>query len=101
MKELIAGLFVASLLLFILAFVFFKSWRKERAESRKLRKNMEQLRGNIAYLFRHSTELAQIDEQMIETEQEIRKAKNEDELIQIINGIVKSNNDRVRDNKKK
>ena len=72
-----------------------------RKGNKELQKKMEQQRTNIAYLFRHSTELAQIDERMIETEQEIRKAKNEDELIQIINGIVKSNNDRVCDSKKK
>lgn len=67
-------------------------------ENNKLHVDIEMQQENLVQLFKHSVEIAEIEKNRKETDQDICGAKSNEEILDIINTVLRSNNDRVRDN---
>lgn len=67
-----------------------KSLRSLSAEVESQRKNMDSLR-------RHTERISEIDRDRNVTDIRIGEAGSDDEILGIVNAVVRSNNDRVRD----
>lgn len=63
----------------------------------KLQVEVEMQQENLVQLFRHTVEIAEIINNRKETDQDICGAKSNEEILDIINTVLKSNNDRVHD----
>lgn len=83
-------------LICIIVFVS-RTCRKLQAEKTELEVELQAQKANLAFMVRHAEELAQIKEDQKTTDQKITEAKTDEEIIDIINAVIASNNDRVRD----
>lgn len=83
-------------LICIIVFVS-RTCRKLQAEKTELEVELQAQKANLAFMVRHAEELAQINKDQKTTDQKIAEAKTDEEIIDIINTVIASNNDRVRD----
>lgn len=83
-------------LICIIVFVS-RTCRKLQAEKTALEVELQAQKANLAFMVRHAEELAQIKKDQKTTDQKITEAKTDEEIIDIINAVIASNNDRVRD----
>ena len=72
-----------------------------KAKNNHLSGKIEQLNANIAYLVKHSDELAQIRRKKEKTFESIEEAKTNEEIADIVSVIIDSNNQRVQNLPKK
>lgn len=79
-----------------IVYVMVKSNKTLKAEKRNLLVKIEQLNTNIAYLVKHSQELAQIHKEKEKTFERIEEARTDEEIADIVSIIVNSNNQRVQ-----
>lgn len=70
--------------------------KKERQERKEAEEQIQKQNTTIAELLRHSEEIALITQDKGKVENEIKKAKTDQELVDIANAIVGLNNNRVR-----
>ena len=56
---------------------------------------------NSAYLATHAAEMARIERSNRELKQEVKNAKSDDEIVDIINTVLDRNNNLVQDNGKR
>lgn len=63
----------------------------------RLQVEVEMQQENLVQLFRHTVEIAEIVKDRKDTDQDICGAKSNEEILDIINTVLKSNNDRVHD----
>lgn len=90
---------ITAVLLFIALVFSVRRCKKLRAEIKSLKSEVEAQKRNTAYIFKHASELARIDGDRIKIEKEIHDAKNDEEIISVINALASANNGRVRDDK--
>ena len=83
-------------LICIIVFVS-RTCRKLQTEKTELEVELQAQKANLAFIVRHAEELAQIKKDQKTTDQKITEAKTDEEIIDIINAVIASNNDRVRD----
>lgn len=95
---LICIILVAVLLIVIVSNIC----RKLQAENNELTMELEQKNLNMEYLINHINEILKINSDKEKIAKEIRNAKDEKELIEIVNrAIVSSNNSKLRNKTKK
>ena len=71
--------------------------RREYAEKNEnLEKELRKQKFITAELYRHAQEIAKIEEDDKATAQKINEARSDEEIVDIINSIISSNNERVR-----
>lgn len=86
----------AVFLLLILCFVIVSQTCKSlQAENTELKLQMAKQNATIAELLRHAEEISLITQDKGKVENEIKKAKTDQELVDIANAIVSANNNRV------
>ena len=85
-------------ILVLIIFVCLSSLRKQSVRIRELELEREEQQKNLAYLYKHAEEIASIKADRRHFENEIQEAKSDEEIIDIINAVISTNNVRVRDN---
>lgn len=96
MSTLLIQIAIYIVLICIIVFVS-RTCRKLQAEKTTLEVELQAQKANLAFMVRHAEELAQIKKDQKTTGQKIAEAKTDEEIIDIINAVIASNNDRVRD----
>ncbi len=91
---LVLLLTIIALLLIIIAVATV--CRKLKEENAQYKAELEKEKNNLLYLYEHAQEIAEIQRKEKEVEAQINGAKTDEEIIDIINSIVDSNNARVR-----
>lgn len=76
--------------------VFHKKNVSLKNENKQLSDKVLQLNTNIAYLVKHSQEMAQIEKEKEKTFQRIEESRTDEEIADIVSIIVNSNNQRVQ-----
>ena len=90
-------------LFLMLAFVVYaaiKSYKKNRAEIKRLQTELEAQEKISQELQHYIKEIAKINSDKEDVAQQIQEAKNDEEVLAIIAGLVSTNNNRVRDKAK-
>lgn len=93
------GYIIAGFVIFILIIILYftaKVCRQLQAENTEIKLEIEKQNRTIAELLRHAEEVAMISSDKGKVEDEIKKAKTDEELVNIANAIVGFNNDRLR-----
>lgn len=60
-----------------------------------LEKENKQLQYNVEYIYRYSETIATIKREMGDINEEIKQAETTDEIIDILNRVISSNNDKL------
>lgn len=76
--------------------VFHKKNKQLKTKNEQLSGKVLQLNKNIAYLVKHSQELAQIQKDKEKTFQRIEESRTDEEIADIVSVIVNTNNQRVQ-----
>lgn len=87
---------ITLMVLFFILYVVGRICKKLQAENTELQMENEKQKNTIIDMYRHAEELAQIQKDKSEVNQKINEAKTDEEIREIINSIVRSNNNRVR-----
>ena len=77
-------------------FVGIKTLKAKSDEVKRLSDELEKQKQNMAYLVKHAEEIAKIESDEDKVQEEIRNAKTDEEVVDIINAIINVNNARVR-----
>ena len=91
---------VILVLLFIIA-VVSQICKKLQTENNEIREQIVKQNSTIAQLIKHAEEVSAITADKGKVENEIKKAKTDEELVAIANAIVSTNNERLRNKGKK
>ena len=85
------------------AMVYFstKSMMKAWKENKELRAELEKQKRNSAYLATHAAKMARIERSNRELKQEVKNAKSDDKIVDIIHTVLDRNNNLVQDNGKR
>ena len=95
---------ILAVLVIILAVCFFLSMKKLNTKikaNNDLKKELETQQQNTLYLYKHAEEIAEIEKDKNEVNQEIEECKTDEETLNVINTIVAANNSRVQNSSKK
>lgn len=95
MKVVIILLCISVILTFSLAFMI-KLFFKQKKNIAVLKEEIKHLKDNMSFLCKHIEEVAEIEKNRISTAKKIGEAENDEEVIDIINSIISTNNSRVR-----
>lgn len=90
---------VCAALFLMLAFAVYaaiKTQKKNLDEIKRLEAELVKQKQNMAYLIKHTEEIATIEKSEDQVQEEIRNAKSDEEVADIINAIININNARVR-----
>lgn len=88
--------FVLLVTLAFVAYVAIKGLKKANAEVKRLTAELDGQKKISQELLQYTKEIAKIDSGKEDVAQQIQEAENEEELMAIIAGLVRDNNDRVR-----
>lgn len=91
---------VITVLVFILIAVV-KIALKERKEKLAYKSEAERKTNTIDYLYKHFEEVEKIKAEENKTEQELKDAKTDEEVLDIVRAVANRNNDKLRDKTKK
>ena len=80
-------------------FVLFRLWRKERNTAKELREENKKKDVNIAYLYRHAEELAEIKKNSGEEYRRLEDAKTDEEIAAVVAAVIAGNNGLCDDEK--
>lgn len=98
--SLTVTLLIAIAVLSFLCFVAAHYARQLKSENCKLKDENEKQRATIVEMYNHAEELAQIHQDKSEVDQKINEAKTDEEISEIINGIIAANNSKLRNKAK-
>lgn len=90
---------VSFALFIILTFALYagiKTLRKKDQEIKHLEGEVQKQKQNMAYLVKHGQEIAAIEKEQDKVQEEIRNAKSDEEVADIINAIININNSKLR-----
>lgn len=73
-------------------FVLFRLWRKERNTAKELLAENKKKDANIAYLYRHAADLAEIKKNSGEEYRRLEDAKTDEEIAAVVDAVVAGNN---------
>lgn len=73
-------------------FVLFRLWRKEKNAAKELRAENKKKDANIAYLYRHAADLAEIKKNSGEEYRRLEDAKTDEEIAAVVAAVVAGNN---------
>ena len=88
------GLIIAILVMILIAVV--KVALDERKKKNAYKSEAERKTNTINYLYQHAEELEKIKAEENKTEQELKNAETDEEVLDVIGNIVNTNNSRVR-----
>lgn len=91
--------FVCAALLLITVFVAYvaiKTVKDKNKELKHLKGELQKQKENMAYLVKHAEEIAKIESNEDQVQEEIRNAKSDEEVADIINAIINVNNSKLR-----
>ena len=89
---LILALAVALFVIILVA----KTCRSLQEEKTRLEMELSKQKSNMAYLVKHAEEIATIEKDKDQVQEDIRNAKSDEEVADIINTIININNAGVR-----
>ena len=89
--------FALFLILVFVAYVAIKTLHKKNQEIKHLEGEVQKQKQNMAYLVKHAEEIAKIEKDQDKVQEEIRNAKSDEEVADIINAIININNAKLRD----
>lgn len=95
MKVLLIEAAVIIVLILVLV-IISKTLSSLKKENKRLEGELEQAKTNIAYLYRNAQEIAKIEKDEKKVAEEIKNAKTDEEIFDIVNAVIASNNSRVR-----
>lgn len=95
MKTIII-LIAVILVLLLIIFIIAKTCRDLQEEKNRLEMELSKQKSNMAYLVKHAHEIAEIEKDQDKIQEEIRNAKSDEEVADIINAIININNAGVR-----
>lgn len=101
---MIKAVIILSVIIVILIgiiYLLFRNIDKQKTEIKSLSKNIDKFLLQIKSLTDYISELKKIKIDEDNFQQKLSEAENEEDIFAVINGIVKSNNDRVQNNKDK
>lgn len=87
---------VTLLVLFFALYIVSHLCKKLQAENNELQIANEVQKATIIDMYKHAEELAQIQKDKSEVNQKIKEAKTDEEISEIINGIIAANNAKLR-----
>ena len=93
---LITGL-VILFLVFVCVFLIKKN-KKQKQEIKELNEKISRLQFNIKYLVHHLDGMAKIKNEADAISDKLNKAKTDEEISNIVDVIIATNNNRVQDN---
>lgn len=73
-------------------FVLFRLWRKEKNMAKELREENKKKDANIAHLYRHAEELAEIKRNSGEEYRRLEDAKTDEEIAAVVAAVIAGNN---------
>ena len=82
--------------LILVLVIISKTLSSVRKEKKRLEGELEQAKTNIAYLYRNAKEIAKIEKDEKKVSEEIKNAKSDEEIFNIVNTVIAANNARVR-----
>jgi len=82
--------------LILVLVIIYKTLSSVRKENKRLEGELEQAKTNIAYLYRNAKEIAKIEKDEKKVSEEIKNAKSDEEIFDIVNTVIAANNARVR-----
>jgi len=95
MKFLLIEAAIIIILILVLV-IISKSLSSLKKENKRLEGELEQAKTNIAYLYRNAKEIAKIEKDEKKVAEEIKNAKSDEEIFDIVNTVIAANNSRVR-----
>ena len=97
MSTLTIILVVAAVILILgaIVYVLCKRLKALNAELKDAKAEIQKQRDNLSYLVKHSEEIAKIRKEEKSVDKAIEEAESNEELFNIINGLISGNNDRV------
>ena len=101
MVKVIAGLAGVLVLVCIFSIMILKMLISTRKENRKLQEEIDKQNVNISRLIQHAEELSNIQKDEKKTSEEIKNAKTDKELSDIMASIIVANNNRVSNSSEK
>ena len=84
------------IVLLVSLFITVKIISRIKKINNELQKELEKQDKNLEYIFKNAEETKKIEQSRKETDTKISKAKSDEEIIDIVNDVVKSNNNRVQ-----
>ncbi|MBP5793796.1 MAG: hypothetical protein J6W46_09180 [Spirochaetaceae bacterium] len=88
--------FVLLIILIGAVYVAIKRLKVKADEIKRLEAELQKQKHNMAYLVKHGQEIAQIEKDQDEVQEEIRNAKSDEEVADIINAVININNSKLR-----
>lgn len=73
-------------------FILFRLWRKEKNMAKELRAENKKKDANIAHLYRHAEELAEIKKNSGEEYRRLEDAKTDEEIAAVVDAVIAGNN---------
>lgn len=92
--------FALFLMLVFAVYVVIETYRKKNQEIKRLQAELEAQEKISQELQQYIKEIAKINSDKEDVAQQIQEAKNDEEVLAIIAGLVSTNNNRVRDKAK-
>ena len=83
-------------ILILLLVIISKTLSSLKKENKRLEGELEQSKTNIAYLYRNAQEIAKIEKDEKKVSEEIKNAKSDEEIFDVVNAVIAANNARVR-----
>lgn len=87
---------IALLVLFFVLYIVAHLCKKLQIENNQLQEENAKQKATIVDMYKHAEELAQIQKDKSEVNQKIKEAKTDEEISEIINGIIAANNAKLR-----
>lgn len=87
---------ITLLVLFLALYIVGRICKKLQEENTELQMANEKQKATIIDMYKHAEELAQIQKDKSEVNQKIKEAKTDEEISEIINGIIAANNAKLR-----
>lgn len=91
-------IFIVAAVIVILGAIVYVLSKRLKAISKDLKDaeaEIQKQRDNLSYLVKHSEEIAKIRQEEKSVDKAIEEADSNEELFNIINGLINNNNDRV------
>ena len=95
MNTTLAVLLIA-LICFMAVYLTAHWCKKLQDQNKELKAEVEKQQQTIVDMYKHAEELAQIHQDKSEVDQKINEAKTNEEISEIINGIIAANNSKLR-----
>jgi len=84
------------LVLIAVTVIMYKIMSSLKKENKRLEGELEQAKTNIAYLYRNAKEIAKIEKDEKKVAEEIKNAKTDEDIFDVVNAVIAANNSRVR-----